>query len=67
MEQLMKEAAQIASGVIAPQPITMTERLRARRTMLRQQLDEVEQALSALESNEEVARVVDAISRLGHF
>ena len=54
-------------GALAPETITMTDRLRARRDMLRQQLDDVEQALGALEGNEEVARVVDAISKLGHF
>lgn len=67
MEQLLKQQVAESQGVIFPQTSTMTDRLRARRDMLRQQLDDVEQALSALESNEEVARVVDAISRLGHF
>ena len=43
----------------------MTERLRHRRDMLRAQLEEVETALEALESNEEIARIVDAISKIG--
>ena len=59
-----------ASGgqaVLGAGPMSMTERLQARRDMLAKQLEETEAALAALKDNPEVARAVDAISKLGHF
>ena len=73
MEEMLRQQMERAAPAIGLtgagtiQPPTMTERLRERRDMLRKHLDEVEAALSELEGNPDVARVVDAISRLGHF
>ena len=61
--QMIETAAPNVLG----QQSTMTERLRIRRDHLRKDLKNVEDALAALEGNEEVARIVDAISKLGHF
>lgn len=48
-------------------PLTMTQRLEARRDMLAAQLEQTEAALAALNDNPDVARAVDAIAKLGHF
>ena len=48
-------------------PQTMTDRLRTMKKDLEDKLEQVNEALAALESNPEVARTVDAISKLGHF
>ncbi len=48
-------------------PLTMTDRLKNRRDMLKRELTAVEEAIEAMEANEDVARAVDAITRLGHF
>ena len=55
------------SGAVMPRQMSMTERLQARRDLLAQQLEETEAALAALKDNPDVARAVDAISKLGHF
>jgi len=52
------------SGLTNP---SMTERLHRLRKSLESKLEKVNEAISALESNPEVARTVDAISKLGHF
>lgn len=44
---------------------TMTERLHMQRDDLKNRLTQVEEAIDALESNPEVARAVDAISKVG--
>lgn len=43
----------------------MTERLHREREHLEHRLAQVNEAIAALESNPEVARVVDAISKVG--
>ena len=53
--------------MVQQQNPTISDRLRARRDALKRDLEAVENALDALDGNEEVARVVDAISKLGHF
>lgn len=44
---------------------TMSERLHRQREHLELQLSQVNEAIDALESNPEVARAVDAISKVG--
>jgi hypothetical protein len=59
------------SGALVEEPrlaqSTMTERLQRKKAQLEGELTRVNAALEALEGNPEVARVVDAISELGHF
>ena len=59
------ESKAIVGGVLTHP--TMTERLRDRKRRLEYELEKINEALAALESNPEVARTVDAISKLGHF
>lgn len=46
---------------------TCTERLRQRKRDLESQLQQVNEALDALESDPKTARIVDSLSKLGHF
>ena len=68
MEEIAHTGA-IASGIIGggQVPASMVERLELRRAALAAQLEQVDTALAAMKDNPEVARVVDAISKLGHF
>lgn len=62
----LSEQAQLGPMVQQENP-SITDRLVARRDRLKRELEVVEQALDALEGNEEAARVVNALSKLGHF
>ncbi len=64
-QQVYGEAS--GGAVLGTGPMSMTERLQLRRDTLAKQLEETEAALAALKDNPEVARAVDAISKLGHF
>lgn len=48
-------------------PMSTTERLKERRERLKAELAQVEEAITALEESPEVARAVDAISKIGGF
>lgn len=54
-----------ASQERVPARLTMTEQLRQQKQRLEDQLKLINEALDGLESNPDVARVVDAVSRLG--
>ncbi len=61
-EAIAKSSALIGGFDQAP---TMTERLHAQRDELQKRLDLIDAAIEALESTPEVARAVDAISKVG--
>ena len=77
MEKDMYEAEQRAlvgaqiggglAGTVIGQPASMTEKLRAHKARLETELRHVNEAIDALESDEKIARAVDAITKLGHF
>lgn len=48
-------------------PTSTTDRLTSERERLEQRLEAVNRAIEALEKNPEIQRVIDAISKLGHF
>ena len=56
----------VGAGVAITLP-TMSERLRDEKVRLEKRLSEVNEAISAMEANPEVARTVDAIIKLGGF
>ena len=65
-ERLQQQVAgPLIGGTITPP--TITERLRDQKKRLEIQLEQINEALAALDSNPEVARTVDAISKLGHL
>lgn len=59
-----KECAPSTLGGLSRSP-SITERLHDRKANLEIQLQQVNEALAALESNPGVARAVDAIAKLG--
>jgi len=64
---LQAETAARASGQLraCDQAPTTTERLHMQRDELKDRLAQVEDAIEALEASPEVARAVDAISKVG--
>ena len=62
------DVAQKASRIIGPSsPPSMTERLHNQREELRQRLALLDEAIAALDGSPEIARAVDAITRLGNL
>lgn len=61
-ESAMKQTALMDAMGASP---TMSERLHREREHLEHRLTQVNEAIEALESNPEVARAVDAISKVG--
>ena len=48
-------------------PVSMSDKLRIEKEHLETRLKAVNEAIDALESDDRIARAVDAITRLGHF
>ena len=48
-------------------PTSTTDRLASERERLQERLAAVNDAIHALEANQEVQKAIDAISKLGHF
>ena len=62
------DVAQKAGRMICPgSPPSMTERLHNQREELRQRLALLDEAIAALDGSPEIARAVDAITRLGNL
>ena len=65
---LQEQLPMVQSGMaLGTARMTVTDRLRARRDQLAKELQEVNDALDAMESNPEAAKLVDTLSKLGHF
>lgn len=56
---------QIIGGTVIPQSIT--DRLKDEKLRLEDRLQQLNEAIKALDDNPDVARTVNAISKLGHF
>ena len=61
------EAGQKAAQILGPHSLSMTERLHNQREELRQRLALLDEAIAALDGSPEIARAVDAITRLGNL
>lgn len=70
MYEAQQKAALVERGLQAGMPIgpmSMSDKLRLEKEHLETRLKAVNEAIAALESDEKIARAVDAITRLGHF
>ena len=56
-----------STGETLLMPTSTTDRLQSEKERLEQRLNQVNQAIAALEQNPEIQNAIDAISKLGHF
>lgn len=63
------EMAERPRGLVGGQigPASLTERLEHERDQLQSRLDQIDDILSGLKGNPETQKLLDAITKLGHF
>ena len=62
-----QELAGTAEIGLSRMPVSTTNRLKSEEERLVKRLEEVREAIAALEANPEIQAAIDAISKLGHF
>jgi hypothetical protein len=55
------------AGCVEIHRSTVTERLKNDRNALRERLDQVEKALTALEAHPETQTILDLLAKIGHY
>ena len=64
VETLNRAARELGNIYKEPRPHTMLENLRIRQEQLRKQLDDVEEAITLIEQNPDVQRIIDLVRHI---